>query len=225
MYRHEAYFVTGTDTGVGKTYATCVLLHAARRRGQTAVGMKPVATGVDNDGHNEDVERLIAASSLSAPRELVNPYCFRAPVAPHLAAAEEGRTIRFDQLDHALDALRARADLVLVEGIGGFRVPLAPTLDTADLARLFGLPVILVVGLRLGCLNHALLTNEAIRRRGLPLAGWVANCIDPTMARWQDNVAALTERLDGPLLGVLQYRKSPDPSIDFGELNLPESKC
>ncbi len=221
MHDRQAYFVTGTDTGVGKTHATCALLHAARCRGQTAIGMKPVAAGADANGRNEDVDRLIAASSVAAALELVNPYCFQAPVAPHLAAAEEGMAIDFDKITGALKELRSLANLVLVEGVGGFRVPLGPTTDSADLARAFGLPVILVVGLRLGCLNHALLTFEAIRGRGLPLAGWIANCVDPAMDRWQDNVAALTERLKGPLLGVLPYQQLPDPAAAGQVLTLP----
>jgi dethiobiotin synthetase len=224
MGRQEAYFVTGTDTGVGKTHATCALLYAARRCGLVALGMKPIAAGVDARGCNDDVSRLMAASSIVAAKELVNPYCFRAPVAPHLAATEEGTAIGFDRLAGALKELRSMANLVLVEGVGGFRVPLGPTMDSADLARLFNLPVILVVGMRLGCLNHALLTFEAIRGRGLPLAGWIANCIDPAMARWQDNVAALAERLDGPLLGVLPYQRLPDPAAPGAVLTLPGTR-
>jgi len=221
MHRRQAYFITGTDTGVGKTYATCALLHAARRRGTTALGMKPVAAGVDALGHNEDVEQLIAASSIAAPKGLVNPYCFRSAIAPHLAAAEEGVSVELQKLVGALNELRSLADLVLVEGVGGFRVPLAATIDTADMARLFGLPIILVVGLRLGCLNHALLTIEAVESRGLALAGWIANCIDPAMDRWQNNVSALRERMDAPLLGILPYQSPPDPAAASNELILP----
>lgn len=204
------YFIAGTDTEIGKTFVACALLHALRRRGLSAVGMKPVAAGVDGDGRNEDVEQLIAAASGAAPRELVNPYCFRAAVAPHIAAAEEGMVIELPRIAAALAQLQAQAEAVLVEGVGGFCVPLGPRLDTADLAVALGLPVILVVGMRLGCLSHALLTQEAIAARGLTLAGWVANRIDPAMARFDENLAALRERLRAPLLGVIPHGGTPE---------------
>ncbi|WIM06671.1 MAG: dethiobiotin synthase [Candidatus Nitricoxidivorans perseverans] len=219
MYRKQAFFIAGTDTGVGKTFVTCALLHLARGRGLAAAGMKPVAAGVDAGGRNEDVERLIAASSFAAPCELVNPYGFAAPVAPHLAAADEGRRIDIEVIANASRRLAERADLLLVEGVGGFRVPLGDDLDTADLAVRLGLPVILVVGLRLGCLNHALLTAEAIAARGLPFAGWIANVIDPGMARREENIAALEERLKAPLLGTLPHAE--DPAAAARRLRLP----
>jgi dethiobiotin synthetase len=221
VHRQQAYFVTGTDTEVGKTFATCALLHVARGRGLRAVGMKPVAAGVDAAGRNEDVEMLAAAASFAAPRELVNPYCFAAPVAPHIAAAAEGRLIDPARIAAAARELAADADLLLVEGVGGFRVPLGDGIDSADLAVRLGLPVILVVGLRLGCLNHALLTAEAIRARGLSLAGWIANGIDPGMARPEENVAALNERLGAPLLGVLPRLAAADPGLAATYLSLP----
>jgi dethiobiotin synthetase len=183
--------------------------------------MKPVAAGVDSAGRNEDVERLIAASSVKAPRELVNPYCFAAAIAPHIAAAGEGRTIDPDVILDAYRRLAAQADFVVVEGVGGFRVPLGAGFDTADLAVRFGLPVILVVGLRLGCLNHALLTAEAIRARGLTAAGWIANRIDPEMPFWAENLAALQQRLPPPLLGMLPWRDDADPIASSSGLLLP----
>jgi dethiobiotin synthetase len=183
--------------------------------------MKPVAAGLDSLGQNEDVEQLIVASSITVPKRLISPYCFRSPIAPHLAAAEEGVSIELPNLASALEELRLLADLVLVEGVGGFCVPLGQNIDTADMASTFGLPVILVVGLRLGCLNHALITAEAIRSRGLALAGWIANCIDPAMARREDNIAALAERLDGPLLGILPNQPSRDTMAASLELILP----
>jgi dethiobiotin synthetase len=221
MHRAQGYLITGTDTEVGKTLATCTLLHQARHQGRTALGMKPVAAGVDGDGRNEDVERLIAASSYAVPRELVNPYCLKAAIAPHLAAAEEQRPIEAEPILQAYRDLAGRADLVLVEGVGGFLVPLGNTLDTGDLARRLALPVILVVGLRLGCLNHALLTAEAIAVRGLLLAGWIANRIDPDMPRWQENRDALQQRLDAPLLGTLPFTPDADPAALAGHLILP----
>jgi dethiobiotin synthetase len=204
-----AYFVTGTDTEIGKTHIACALLHAARLAGHSAIGMKPVAAGVDGDGRNDDVERLCAASSVAAPRQLINPYLYAAPIAPHIAAAEEGRPIRLAGIVDAFAKLRPLAEVVVVEGVGGFRVPLNDSteegFDSADLAVALNLPVILVVGMKLGCISHALLTAEAIAARGLTLAGWVANRIDPAMARFDDNLAALRQRLPAPLLGVVPH--------------------
>lgn len=216
-----AYFVTGTDTGVGKTLVCCALLHRFARTGASTVGMKPVAAGLDAQGEHEDVASLRAASSVTAAPELVNPFAFARPVAPHLAAAEAGRVIRFAPIHHALGALRQQAEVVVVEGVGGFRVPLGPEGDSADLAQTLGLPVILVVGLRLGCLNHALLTVEAIAARGLELAGWVANRIDPAMACFEENLDTLREQIAAPLLGVVAHGASPDPRRVADDLALP----
>ena len=202
------YFVTGTDTGVGKTVVSCALLHALAKRGLRSVGMKAVAAGateVDGRLVNDDVAALRAASSIAAPVELINPYCFAAPIAPHIAAAEAGVEIELDRLQRAFLALRALADCVIVEGAGGFLVPLGPRIDMRDLAVRLALPVILVVGLRLGCLNHALLTAESVERAGLRLGGWVANHIDPDMARADENVRALKSRLQAPLLARIPY--------------------
>ncbi len=158
----QAFFVTGTDTGVGKTHVTCALLHATRRHGRTAVGMKPVAAGVEDDGRNSDVAQLLAASSIQPPNAWVNPFLYAPAIAPHIAAREVGRSIDITLICEAFAQLQALADVVWVEGVGGFRVPLDERYDTADLAQALALPVILVVGMRLGCLNHALLTAEAI---------------------------------------------------------------
>ncbi len=216
-------FVTGTDTGVGKTLAGCVLLHRLRARGLRALGMKPVAAGVEPtpDGPaNADVVALRAASSWPAPLKQVNPYCFEPPVAPHLAAAQAGVRIEIEPIRQAFEALRASADAIVVEGVGGFLVPLNEREDAGHLAAALALPVVLVVGMRLGCLNHALLTQQAVASRGLRLAGWIANSIDPQMARFEDNLQALRERIDAPLLGVLPYRPAADPSAF--ELRLPD---
>ena len=204
-----AWFVTGTDTEVGKTFASCALLHALRNQGYSAVGMKPIAAGTDEHGRNDDVEALIAASSVTAPRELVNPYLFAPAIAPHIAAAEAGRAIDLKTIVSAFASLRALADAALVEGVGGFRVPLGATIDSADLAQKLALPVILVVGMRLGCINHALLSVEAIAARGLTLAGWIANSIDAPMPRFAENLAALESRIDAPLLGVIPAASTP----------------
>ena len=201
-------FITGTDTGVGKTLVACVLLRAYALAGYTVVGMKPVAAGAARERGflvNEDVTALQAAANVSAPRELVNPYCFEPPIAPHIAAAQAGVSIDLELISSAYSKLATLANRVVVEGVGGFRVPLGPGNDTADLARTLAVPVVLVVGMRLGCLNHALLTVEAIRASGLRLAGWVANHIDPEMMHADENVATLRERIDAPMLARIPY--------------------
>lgn len=198
----QAFFVTGTDTGVGKTHVTCALLHATRQLGMTAVGMKPIAAGVEADGRNGDVTQLLSASSITPPLEWVNPFLYAPAIAPHIAACEAGHPIDIVVIRRAFEQLRMLADVVWVEGVGGFRVPLDEMHDTADLAQILALPVVLVVGMRLGCLNHALLTAEAIAGRGLRLAGWIANQLDSTMDRFEENLDALRVRLNAPLLGV-----------------------
>ena len=201
-------FVTGTDTGVGKTLVSSAMLSLLADSGLRAVGMKPVAAGldlVDGAWRNDDVEQLHAAGNVDAPLVLRCPYLLRAPMSPHLAAREEGVRIELPPLLSAFAALSARADAVVVEGVGGFCVPFCDDLDSADLAVAFGLPVVLVVGLRLGCLNHALLTAEAIRARGLVLSGWVASIIEPGMLAPDANLQTLRGRLGAPLLGVVPH--------------------
>ncbi len=217
----HAYFLTGTDTEIGKTFITCALLHHAAQRGLKAAGIKPVAAGTDAAGVNEDVASIRAASNLALPPETINPYCFKSAIAPHIAAAEEGVTIDFAPIAAACDHARQLADLLIVEGVGGFRVPLGVDRDSADLAVALSLPVILVVGLRLGCINHALLTAEAIAARGLTLAGWVANRIDPAMPRQEENIAALATRLVAPLLGTVPHIADGGPAAAAACLSLP----
>lgn len=216
----NAWFVAGTDTEIGKTFASCALLHALRQKGVKAIGMKPIAAGTETDGTNDDVERLIAASSAPAPRELINPYLFQPAIAPHIAAAEEQRSIDIARIVVAFNTLCGMADALIVEGVGGFCVPLGPQIDTADLAQKLGLPVILVVGMRLGCISHALLTQQAIAARGLKLAGWIANRIDPSMSRFEENLAALTERINAPLLGIIPPNSTPESAA--GLLEIPD---
>jgi dethiobiotin synthetase len=210
----HGFFVTGTDTGVGKTLMACALLHGFAQQGWRVAGMKPVACGVVRSTRgliNEDVALLRAAGNVEAPLQLVNPYCFEPPIAPHLAAEQAGVTIDLTHIAQAFERLAAAADVVVVEGVGGFCVPLNHSEDSADLAQYLGLPVILVVGMRLGCLNHALLTAHAIRARGLRLAGWIANRIDPAMAAVEENITTLAERLAAPLLGEVEFTLAPDP--------------
>jgi dethiobiotin synthetase len=220
----RSLFVTGTDTGVGKTLVTAALLHTLAQRHARVVGMKPVAAGLvlqQGAWVSEDVLMLRAASTVSVPPELDNPVALSEPLSPHLAAAHAGRHVAVAELLAAQRALQARADVVLVEGAGGWRVPLNDRETLADLARALAAPVVLVVGLRLGCLNHALLTAEAIRADGLRLAGWVANSIDPGMACRDENIDSLRQRLPAPLLGVVPWLPAPDPRAI--PLQLPEA--
>ncbi len=205
----HAFFVTGTDTGAGKTHVACALLHATRQLGLTTVGMKPIAAGVEDDGRNGDVTQLLAASSIQPPLALINSFLFIPPIAPHIAAHEASRPIDIAVIRQAFEQLQELAEVVWVEGVGGFRVPLDERTDMADLVQALALPVILVVGMRLGCLNHALLTAEAIQARGIRLAGWVANRIEPAMARFDANIETLSARLNAPLLGVTPYGANP----------------
>ncbi|KIF80145.1 dethiobiotin synthase [Noviherbaspirillum autotrophicum] len=221
-----AYFVTGTDTEIGKTLISSALLYALTQQGLRAAGMKPVAAGAElRDGvwRNEDADRLAAAANVSLPQELTTPYLLREATAPHIAAQQEGVTIDAAHIRACYDQVAGAADAVVVEGVGGFRVPLSDSVDTADLAQQLGLPVIMVVGLRLGCLNHALLTAEAIAARGLKLVGWVANVVDLGMRYGMDNLNALTARLPAPMLGCVPRLPAALPNaaashLDFSSL-------
>ncbi|MDH2919532.1 MAG: dethiobiotin synthase [Sideroxydans sp.] len=243
-----SYFVTGTDTNVGKTLISCALLECFAAQGATVIGMKPVAAGgslhsngdtpdvplagaaggslhsngdtpdvplagiagIDASGRNEDVILLNAASTVCAENSLINPYHFASAIAPHLAAQQENIRIDLPHIVASFHALQTLADVVIVEGAGGFIVPLNDTQDSGDLAVQLGLPIILVVGMRLGCLNHALLTVQAIAARGLTLAGWVANCLDENMTMRAENIAALQQRIASPLLGIVPFQPQPD---------------
>jgi dethiobiotin synthetase len=220
----DGCFVTGTDTGVGKTLVSAALLHTLARHHARVVGMKPVAAGlVQQSGAwvAEDALALRAASTVAVSPALDNPVALPEPLSPHLAAARAGRRVGVAELVAAHRELRGLADVVLVEGSGGWRVPLNDNETLADLAVALALPVVLVVGLRLGCLNHALLTAEAIRADGLQLAGWVANTVDPAMACRDENIATLRLRLGAPLLGVVPWQAEPDAR--GVQLDLPET--
>lgn len=217
------YFVTGTDTEVGKTHVSCALLRQAAARGWRSLALKPVAAGAepsDSGWVNEDAVRLMAHASVALPYEAVNPVLLRRPIAPHLAAEAEGVSLTVDALAaHCREVLQTPHDLGLVEGAGGWLVPLNARETLADLAVALGFPVLLVVGLRLGCLNHALLTVAAIRASGLPLAGWIGNpCSDQPMAALEGNLATLQEWIPAPLLGVLP--RHPDPAAVADRLDL-----
>ncbi len=218
-------FITGTDTGVGKSLVSAAFLHGLGRAGLPAVGMKPLAAGAElRDGvlFNEDVALLASESTFPMARELTTSYLLREACAPHVAAALEQVAIDPAVLRDAYAQVTASAPAVVVEGVGGFRVPLTDSYDTADFAADLRLDVILVVGLRLGCLSHALLTAEAIAARGLKLAGWVANQIDPAMPHQADNVEALRARLPAPLLGVVPWMSVPSPAVAADALDFPQ---
>ncbi|WP_374358402.1 dethiobiotin synthase [Chitinimonas sp.] len=208
----SGFFVTGTDTEVGKTVGTCALLQALAAEGLQVAGMKPLASGctVNAQGklENDDVLAHRRASNVLVARELANPYAFVPPISPHLAAQEAGVGIDLSLIESRYAALAAQCDVVLVEGAGGWLAPIDDRRSMADLAAALGLPVILVVGMRLGCLNHAMLTVEAIKARGLQLAGWVANCVDPAMLRPAENLDYLRKRITAPLLGVIPHFSS-----------------
>lgn len=206
-------FVTGTDTGVGKTLVAQSLLAALAGAGRRAIGMKPVASGCRSTAEGprcEDAERLAAASILKVPYEAINPFAYVPPVAPHLAARAEGRPIDVDLIDRRFRDLAQEADFVVVEGVGGWRVPIGAERTMADVATRLELPVLLVVGVRLGCLNHALLTVEAIARDGCRLAGWVANRVDPGMTWAEATEEALAARLGPPIARVPHQQSRPD---------------
>lgn len=215
-------FIAGTDTGIGKTYASCALLHALRGAGLDAVGMKPVASGCEATPHglrNADALALRAASAPPTPAYAqVNPVALAEPVSPHLAAHAAGVEITLPPLRAAYAALAAERDVVVVEGVGGWLAPLSDTLPASVLATGLGLPVILVVGLRLGCLNHALLSARAIAADGCRLLGWIGNTIDPAMARLDDNLDTLCRLLPAPCLGVLDYAPDSAPAAQAAAL-------
>ena len=220
----RSVFVTGTDTGVGKTLASCTLLHAMRARGRTAVCMKPVASGCEStaDGwRNADALALREASLPQPPYETLNPFALPEPLAPELAARFAGIDVTLEPILAAHARLQAMADVVVVEGVGGWAAPLTATLDQRDLVRALRLPVVMVVGLRLGCLNHARLTADAIVADGFELAGWIASAVDPGMACREENLALLDVRLRAPRLGYLPHLVDPRPDELARRITLP----
>ncbi len=206
----QSYFVIGTDTHVGKTYVATALVKHFSANGLNAVGMKPIASGCELNSigqyMNEDVMALIRASNIVAPIDLVNPYRFIPAIAPHIAAGQEGVEIESELIQNAYEQLTKLADVVIVEGAGGFLIPINQDQTLADLALALDIPIILVVGMRLGCINHALLTVEAIVTRGLKFAGWVANEVQPDMPKFQENLQSLKQRISAPCLSVVRYQ-------------------
>lgn len=209
MSAARGFFITGTDTGIGKTWIATSLVTGLCRRGLRVAGMKPVASGCERDAtgrwYNGDALALQQAAGGDLPYERVNPYALPEPVAPHIAAARTGIRIELGVIRRHYEQLAAAHDAVLVEGVGGWRVPLSEDMSTTDLVRALGLPVLLVVGLRLGCINHALLTAEALQADGVPLIGWIANVLDPEYATTAATLATLDDRITAPMLGSVDY--------------------
>lgn len=209
----KGYFITGTDTEVGKTVATVAWMRMLQSEGAKVAGMKPVASGCEqtNEGlRNSDALAIQSTSSTYMSYELVNPYCFESPIAPHIAAQQAGVQIDLVRILACAHQLAEKSDLLLVEGVGGWQVPLGASMMLPDLAKTLGLPVVLVVGLRLGCINHALLSIESIQRAGCELAGWIANHVDPSMQVQQAVMETLIARIKAPLIGVVPYADKPD---------------
>lgn len=209
----KRYFIAGTDTDVGKTFVAESLLRCANSAGYSTAAVKPVAAGCDDNMHNDDALALMAAMSLDLSYQQINPVALKEAIAPHIAAEHEGRKIRASQLaGYCQGVFMQRADLTVVEGAGGWRVPLNSGETMADLAKALNIDIILVVGMRLGCINHALLTAEAIRADGLNLKAWVANGIDPAMSCYAENLATLKSALMAPLLAEVPWSENGDCS-------------
>ncbi|WP_341667316.1 dethiobiotin synthase [Alcaligenes sp. SDU_A2] len=211
----KACFVTGTDTEIGKTLVSAALLHVLAGQGARSLGMKPIASGAESIGgrlRNPDVQALALHSSVRADPDLLTPYLFREPAAPHILAAKAGEILDPLRIQSNFQAASKLADYVVVEGVGGFMVPLGAGQTGADLAQRLNLPVILVVGLRLGALNHALLSAQAIRASGLTLLGWVSNQVEENMLHAQANIQSLREYLPEPCLGIIPRLHNPDPN-------------
>lgn len=214
----QAYFITGTDTNVGKTWATVTLMHYFQQQGKTVIGMKPVASGcVFQNGQlrNEDALLLQQHASVLVDYDLINPYAYLQPVSPHIAGVNN--PVQLNSIGEALHRLQDLADVILVEGIGGWYAPINAYQAVSDLAQSLALPVIMVVAIRLGCINHARLTYEAICTTGLSCVGWIANCVVPDMLNRDENIDTLEKILGTPLLGVLPYRENAD-FIDLASL-------
>lgn len=207
----QGLFVTGTDTGIGKTRASCLLIRAYAELGYKIIGMKPVASGasvIHGQLQNEDARALMEASNVAAPYALINPYCFAPAIAPQLGADQAGTIIDINRIKDAYQQLAGLADVVIVEGVGGWSVPLSNNTDVGDIALQLGLPVLMVVGIRLGCINHALLTASAVRSKGVTLAGWVANILDKSMHEAEANIQAIEQRLGVSVTAKIPFTRS-----------------
>lgn len=220
----RGWLVTGTDTAVGKTLISAALIHLLVRGGERVVGMKPIASGGRNSGdglRSDDAAMLVAAANVNADYKNINPYIFAPAIAPHIAADEVGVRIDLEKVLSHFEILVQASDAIVVEAVGGWRAPLGRGITVEQLAKTLDLPVIMVVGLKLGCISHALLTADAIMASGLTLAGWVANVVDPEMDRVEENVATLRQQLTSPLLGHVPYLNQCDFKAVSGYLTPP----
>lgn len=211
---NKGYFITGTDTNAGKTWATLALMQYFKRQGRTVAGMKPVASGCfwqDGQLRNDDALLLQQHASIALDYELINPYAYELPVSPHIAGT--GNPVDMKQVLDRFDALIKKAEIILVEGAGGWLTPLNAHQDISDLAKLLALPVIIVIAIRLGCINHGKLTHQAVLQSGLPCAGWIAVCNEPCMLKREENIDTLRTALRTPLLGILPYREDADFNV------------
>jgi dethiobiotin synthetase len=213
-------FITGTDTEIGKTWCTLALIQYFKSQKLRVVGMKPIASGCYygvNGLRNYDAEQILALSNIDVPYDIVNPYAFEPPIAPHLAAKQINQVIKLDKIISNYNLLQSQADMVIVEGVGGWRVPVNDYLSLKDVVLAMKIPVILVVGIRLGCINHALLTSEAIIQDGCNLIGWIANLIEPN---GQQSIDTISEHLSAPLLAQMPYLKTLNISLLASKINL-----
>lgn len=217
----KGFFITGTDTNAGKTWATIAMMRYFKQQGKSVAGMKPVASGCfmqDGQLKNEDALLIQENASLKIDYNLINPYAYELPVSPHIAGINN--PVNLPKIVERFNALKELAEIVLVEGAGGWYAPLNDSEDISDLAKGLALPVIIVVAIRLGCINHAKLTWQAIKHTGIPCAGWIAVCIDPDMLNRDENIQTIKTALNVPLLGVLPNLVSPDFDLLAGQLAL-----
>jgi len=223
----KGYFITGTDTDVGKTWVSLGIVEALKQQGKKVGVMKPISAGCEktaNGLRNEDALLLQKHSNIEQDYDLINPYAFEPAIAPHIAAADAGVRIDIETLNQHLQTIEQQSDCVVVEGAGGWLVPLNDFQTMADLAKRFQMPVILVVGMRLGCLSHALLTVEAIRATGLPLAGWIANQVSTEMNYLDENIKTLQQMIDVPMLGQIPHLEWLDATAIAANISLPEAR-
>ena len=206
----NSFFITGTDTHIGKTEITCALIEFFKKKGHLAIGMKPVAAGtelLDNQIINVDVYKFLSINSIRKPVEIINPYSFDQPIAPHIASNSSSNTILFSKIHENFLLLENECEYLFVEGAGGYKVPLTKNKSTPDLISLLNIPIILVVGIRLGCINHTMLTVEAINNHNHNLFGWVANCIDSNMTEADENIKYLLDNIEAPFMGKIPFQK------------------
>jgi dethiobiotin synthetase len=226
--RPNALFITGTDTGVGKTHVSVSLVKALVKHGLKVAVMKPIASGSNRTSEglrNEDATALREASNVDVPYATLNPYCFEPAISPHIAAEEAGIDVDIDVIKHNFEALKGKADFTIVEGAGGWYAPINNNQSMADLPKALNIPAILVVGVRLGCLNHARLSKEAIEAKGVEFAGWVANSVDPQLERAAENLATLERILGRPPLAVFPFAHVEQPAPGVEPLAHPDVRC